>query len=94
MDEAIGRLKFGEGTCRRHREMFVEICWEEGIRDPDAMQRVRMVVIAEAARRYSEAEMFAFLHSTCVGCTKGDEIIAIVHRVAQDEVKWMRIATQ
>ena len=90
--QVAGELNFSRGTCHRHREMFVDIVWTEGIRDPTAMERVRMMVVAQAAKQLTEDEVFAYLHRVCVGCVREDWIVDIVQRVAREEIAWLKVS--
>jgi hypothetical protein len=86
----MAELKFGPGTCKQHREMFVDLLLEHGIRDWVVMDHIRMLFIAETARHYPSEKITSWLWSECVGCDQEEYSIELIHRLATEQLAFLQ----
>jgi hypothetical protein len=86
------KLNFSTATCRHHRAVFVATLIEDNIRDWVVMERIRMRFIAEVGRRFTDQEISDFLHTKCVGCTHEEWSIDLIHRLAKEELAWLKVS--
>ena len=82
-------VHFHTAVCQRHRKMFVAAVVEEGVHDWNAMERIRMRVVAEAARRLTRQQMMRYIYEECIGCEREEWVLKIVRGVAREERAWV-----
>jgi hypothetical protein len=62
-----------------------------GIRDWVAIDRIRLLMIAEIGRHYSNCKVREWLMRRCFACDEHTKAITMLHKLAEEEVGWRRM---